>query len=275
MSAAVAVALAAGTTSAFAAPAFAAPPAPVATTASTSGGETASTSGGATASTSGATTASTSGGGTASTSGATTADGTVPGAQQTQAGAGEEAPTEQNPHDQTSNEQAENEQTPAEEEPAAPLSANYRLKPTKVKVGQVVDLIESDVVGDDQAPVFVFRTVFWGDGTKDEFATITGTPDHKYKKPGTYKVTVELRNLELEAQGTFPDGNTVIVTAATPATTSPTPVPGSGSGGNGGGGGLAATGPSAGLIAGGGAAMILIGAGSILLTRRRKTLPAA
>lgn len=155
--------------------------------------------------------------------------------------------------------------------PADRLSGNFFVAPDHVKVNQAVQLSQSDIVGDDAPPVYVFRYVNWGDGSKeDEYSGAIPPPSHKYAKPGTYHVSVRMTNLQWHTAGKFPKGNTVVVTK--------TGGPGTGSGagnggagGNGGadGGGLAITGPNTALLGGAGLILILGGAAAFLLLRRR------
>lgn len=150
--------------------------------------------------------------------------------------------------------------TPSDGVPAWPLSATYRLRPTTVGPGQDVTLIESDVVGDDSPPVFIFRYVNWGDGTPEQFFSTADRPEpHRYARSGTYRVSVRLQNLDQTAQGTFPDGNTVTVRVAP---TSPPPA--------GRGGGLPVTGPGAGWVAAIGAGVLLAGLVAVVAFRRRR-----
>jgi hypothetical protein len=94
-----------------------------------------------------------------------------------------------------------------------PLAGTYRLADATLYQGQTASLDETSVVGDDAPPVFIFRHLNWGDGTPVHmFGSAEGTPQrHVYAQPGTYEVSVHLTNLDLEAEGTFPDGNTVTV----------------------------------------------------------------
>jgi hypothetical protein len=147
------------------------------------------------------------------------------------------------------------------------LSANYRLVPDHVRVGRPVRLAESEVHGDDgTSAVYLFRHVDWGDGSKeDEFYGVIPPPSHTYAKPGIYHVTVHLVNLQWHTAGTFPNGNTVVVTRAGGT---------SGSGGNAGGasgGGLPITGPGTAVLGGAGLVLVLGGAAAFALLRRRRT----
>ncbi|WP_305787071.1 LPXTG cell wall anchor domain-containing protein [Symbioplanes lichenis] len=186
--------------------------------------------------------------------------------------------------------------------PPEVLSGKYSLKPTRVRVNEGVTLTEDEIIGDDAAPVFIFRTVDWGDGTTQEWSHFGQPGPHKYAKPGTYKVTVQLRNLQWVTAGTFPKGNTVTVTAGSPGAGEPgggepgggepgagdpgagdpgdgdpgDGEPGAGQpddeGGSGGGDeGLPVTGQNTTVVAGIGLGFVLAGAGTLVALRRRRT----
>jgi uncharacterized membrane protein YgcG len=157
------------------------------------------------------------------------------------------------------------------------LSGKYRLTPERVKVNQPVTLKETEVHGDDNAPVFIFRYVNWGDGTPEEFfSTVDAPKPHKYAKPGTYRVRVRLENLQWTVKGQFPDGNTVKVTKAggsggSTGGSGSGSGSGAGSGGSAGGeGGLPVTGPGTAAIGAGGLALIAAGVMTFTLLRRRR-----
>jgi hypothetical protein len=147
------------------------------------------------------------------------------------------------------------------------LSGTYHLVPDHVRVGQTVKIDESGLHGDTTPPVYVFRYVNWGDGSKeDEWSGALPPSTHKYTKPGTYHVSIRLTNLEWHTTGTFPDGNTVVVTRAGSGNTGGST--GHGGGGTGG-GGLPITGPGTALLGVVGLALIAGGAAAFVAVRRR------
>ncbi|WP_306206449.1 PKD domain-containing protein [Actinoplanes sp. RD1] len=168
--------------------------------------------------------------------------------------------------------------------PPEVLSGKYSLAPTSVGVHEPVTLTEDEIHGDQGAPVYLFRTVDWGDGTTEEFGLYADPKPHKYAEPGTYRVSVELRNLQWVVAGTFPAGNTVTVSGSltetpgqTPGTGEPgTGEPGAGEPGDEGGSGggdesLPITGPGTAVVAGAGLGLLLAGVGTLVVLRRRRT----
>jgi LPXTG-motif cell wall-anchored protein len=134
-----------------------------------------------------------------------------------------------------------------------PLSADYRLKPVRVRPGQAVTLIEYNVVGVNYDPYLIERAVTWGDGTQaEEFDTYHTLLPHHYAEPGVYHVSVRLSYTAADSVlGTFPHGNRVDVV-----------VPSAG--------GLPVTGPGAGGLAATGAGVLVIGLLVFGTVRRRR-----
>jgi hypothetical protein len=145
--------------------------------------------------------------------------------------------------------------------PKTVLSARYHLSPGRVRVNEPVTMTESEVHAGHGVGAYLFRTVSWGDGTTEPFNPTVPLHPHRYRTPGTYHVTVTLKNLQWETPGTFPGGNTITVAAAAPHAAAPAAV-------------STVAGPSAATIGVTGFAVVAGGAASFLARRRRVRAPA-